>query len=196
MHAAVSTARQQNRMWRQTYTAKMMDRTQPPHVATKPIQPASVWNIQLMKNNTISKRLEDFKTLFLSLEARKIFLRSCKWQIQTNTMAQTQTQDPLPPPPPLSPHTHTHTRKHVSMPVCRCEDISTPYYILRSTWGTMGEQKKHYVKNAVRKIHLLYQHKSDCMSYPPLPPSTSLSPLPPPSLSLTSNTVPGIPNTL
>ena len=35
------------------------------------------------------------------------------------------------PPPPT--HTHTHTRKHVSTPVCRCEDISTPYYILRAT---------------------------------------------------------------
>ena len=31
---------------------------------------------------------------------------------------------PLPPPPP--PPTHTHTRKYVSIPVCRCEDISTP----------------------------------------------------------------------
>ena len=38
--------------------------------------------------------------------------------------------DPDARPPPLL---HTHTRKHVSTPVCRCEDISTPYYILRST---------------------------------------------------------------
>ena len=38
-------------------------------------------------------RLQDFKTLFLSLEARKLFLRSRKWQIQTYIMAQTQTQD-------------------------------------------------------------------------------------------------------
>ena len=42
----------------------------------------------------------------------------------------------LPPP-----HTHTHTRKHVSMPMCHCEDISTPYHRLRSTWSPMGEQK-------------------------------------------------------
>ena len=69
-------------------------------------------------------RQKDFKTLFLSLEARKIFLRSRKCQIQTYTMAQTQTQDPPPPPP-----THTHKSKHVSTPVCRCEDRSTPYYI-------------------------------------------------------------------
>ena len=57
------------------------------------------------RNNEGKKEgLQDFKILFLSLEARKIFLRSRKCQIQTYTMAQTQTKTP--PPPPT--HTHTH----------------------------------------------------------------------------------------
>ena len=44
----------------------------------------------------------------------------------------------LPPPPPPQ---HTHTRKHVSTPVCRCEDISTTYHRLRTKWSAMGEQR-------------------------------------------------------
>ena len=96
-------------------------------------------------------RLQDFKTLFLSLEARKI-LRSRKWQTHTHTHKYTHTQWPRhrrkthpippPPPPPRPPlHPPTHTRKHVSTPVCRCENISTTYHRLRTTWSAMGEQK-------------------------------------------------------
>ena len=100
---------------------------------------------QYADNRTVSSHhvpvpdwLQDFKTLFLSLEARKIFLRSREWQIQTYTLVQTQTQDTptnnsptrhthkQQPPPPLlqpPPPSHTHTQACI-MPVYRCEDIS------------------------------------------------------------------------
>ena len=67
---------------------------------------------------------------------------------------------PSPPPPPPPPH--THTRKHVSTPVCRCEDIRHKHTLLYITihvkynWRT----EKHYVKNAVRTGHKGMQYRN------------------------------------
>ena len=146
--------------------------TTPHHTNCSPElqDPYSINNFNLRYfegSENVSFILQDFKTLFLSLEARKI-LRSRKWQIQTYTMAQTQTQDPPthPPPPPTPPnsppHTHTHTHTHVSTSICRCEDISTPYYILRSTWSTMGEQKNTTWKMQLEKCTFC-TNTSDCI---------------------------------
>ena len=78
------------------------------------------------------------------------------------------------PPPPL--HTHTHMQACINAHMLLWRHKHTLLYITIHV-RYKGRTEKHYVKNAVRKMHLLYQHKSDCMSYsPPL----SLSPPSPP----------------
>ena len=80
-----------------------------------------------------------------------------------------------PPPPPPPSHTHTHASMYQRPYVVVRHKHTLLYITIHVRYN--GRTEKHYVKNAVRKMHLLYQQvQLHVISPTPLSlPSLSLS---------------------